>query len=69
MVPIEKQHNDGRTEMFEIQFVDSLKIRPTTLSNLTDYLYEIYKKECPHYKNKKIKNPDFEYCFVELNGD
>ena len=54
--------------MFEIQFIDSVKITPTTLSNLTDNLYEIYKKECPHYKNKKIENPDFEYRFVELNG-
>ena len=53
LVHIEKQHNDGRIEMFEMQFIDSLKIRPTTLSNLTDSLYEIYKKECPHYKNKE----------------
>ena len=55
--------------MFEIQFIDSLRFMPTALSNITDNLSEIYKKECPYCKNKKIENSDFEYCFVELNGD
>ena len=65
-IPIKKKHKDGRIEIFEIQFIDSLRFLPTALSNLADNLSEIYKKTCPHCKNKKIENPDFEYCFVEL---
>ena len=41
----------------------------TELSNLTDNLSEIYKKKYVHCKNIKIENPNFKYCFVELNND
>ena len=41
--------------MFDIQLIDSLRFMPTVLSNLTDHLSEIYKKECPHCKNKKLE--------------
>ena len=54
-------------EMFEIQLIDRLKFMPTALSSLADNLSEIYTKKCRCCK--KIENPDFEYCFVELNGD
>ena len=50
---IKKEHKDGRIEMFEIQFIDSLRFMPTALSDLVDNLSQIYKKECPHCKNKK----------------
>ena len=49
-----------------MQFIDSLKFLPSALPNLADNLSEIYKKNCPRCKNKKIENPDFEYYFVEL---
>ena len=52
-------------EMFEIQFLDSLRFMPTAILNLVDNLSQIYKKECLHCENIKIENPDFEYCFVE----
>ena len=55
--------------MSELQFIGSLRFMPTTLSNLTDNISEIYKKQCPHCKNKKVENPDFKYCFVESNND
>ena len=40
---------------------------PTALSSLADNLSEIYTKKCQSCK--KIENPDFECCFVELNND
>ena len=39
----------------------------TALSNLADNLSEIYKKTCPHCKNRKIENS--EYWFFKLNND
>ena len=53
--------------MFKIQFIDSLRFMPTALSSFADNLSEIYTKKCRSCK--KIENPDFKYCFVELNGD
>ena len=53
--------------MFEIQFIDSLRFMPTALSKLTDNLSEIYTEKCSSCK--KVENPDFEYCVVELNND
>ena len=53
--------------MFEIEFIDSFRFMPTALSNFADNLSEIYTKKCRSCK--KIENPDFEYCFVELNND
>ena len=53
--------------MFEIEFTDSIRFMPTVLSVLVDNLSEIYKKKCRSYK--KVENPDFEYCFAELNND
>ena len=44
LIPIKKEHNDGRIEMFQIQFIDSLRFMPTALSDLADNLSEIYKK-------------------------
>ena len=67
MIPIKKEYNDGRIKMFEIQFIDSLGFMPTALSILADNLFEIYIKKCRSCK--KIENPDFEYCFVELSND
>ena len=43
--------------MFEIQFIDSFRFLPSSLSDLTNNLSEIYAKECPYCK--KIENPDF----------
>ena len=67
MIPIKKEHHDGRIEMFEMQFIDSLRFMPTALSKLTDNLSELYTKKCRSCK--KLENPDFEYCFVELSND
>ena len=50
--------------MFEIEFIDCFRLLPTSLSNLTDNLSEIFTKKCPQCK--KIENPNHEYCFVEL---
>ena len=53
--------------MFEIQFIDSVRFMRTALSDLADNLSEIYIKKC--CSCKKMENPDFEYCFIELNND
>ena len=37
-VPIKKQYNDWKVEMFEIEFVQTFKILPTSLTNLSDNL-------------------------------
>ena len=40
---------------------------PKAISSLADNISEIYTKKCDSCK--KIENPDFKYCFVELNND
>ena len=44
-IPIKKEHKDDKIEMFEIQFIDSFRFMPTTLSKLVDNLSEIYTKK------------------------
>ena len=52
-VPIKKEYNDGKIEMFEIEFIDSFRFLPTSLSNLTDNLSEIYTKKCRSCKKNR----------------
>ena len=44
-IPFKKEHNDGKIEMFEIEFIGRFQFLPTSLSNLTDNLSEIYTKK------------------------
>ena len=52
-VPIKKEHDNGKTTTYKLKFIDSYRFMQDSLSNLTDNLSGINKKEP---ENKFIDN-------------
>ena len=44
-VPIRKKHDNGKTYIYKLKFIDSCRLMPDSLSNLVDNLSEINNKE------------------------
>ena len=52
-VPIKKIHDNDKTIIHRLKFIDSFRFISTSLSSLVDNLSEIYKKECKSCKERK----------------
>ena len=52
-VPIKKEHSNGKTTTYKLQFIDSYRFMQDSLSNLVNNLSGIYNKEP---ENKFIDN-------------
>ena len=51
-VPI-KKYDDGKTITHKLKFIDSFRLMPASLSNLTDNLSKINKEECKACMNRE----------------
>ena len=54
-VSVDKKLDNGKTVTYKLNFIDSFRFMPTSLSSLVDNLSEIYKKECKRWKERKKK--------------
>ena len=52
-VPLRKINENGKLITYKLKFIDSYRFMSTSLSNLTDNLSEINKKECKSCKERK----------------
>ena len=53
-VPLRKINENGKLITYKLKFIDSYRFMSTSLSNLTDNLSEINKKECKSRKNISV---------------
>ena len=52
-VPLKTINENGKPIIYKLKFIDSFRFMATSLSNLTDNLSEVNKKECKSCKERK----------------
>ena len=52
-VPLKKECDNGKRISYKLEFIDSFRFMPTSLSRPVNNLLEIYKKECKKCMEKK----------------
>ena len=45
-VPLKKEHDNGRTSTYKLNFIDSYRFMQSKLSDLVDNLSKNFNKEC-----------------------
>ena len=53
LAPIIKKHDNGKTILYKLKFIDRFGFMSTSLSSLVDNLSENFKKECKSCKERK----------------
>ena len=59
--PIKKVNEDGVLITYKLKFIDSNRLMPASLSDLTDNLSEINQQECKKYKDRENTSINCKY--------
>ena len=66
-IPIKKEHDNDKTIIYKIKFIDSCRFMPNKLSNLVDKLSENNNKVCKTCMERKNIKSEWEFIGVKNN--
>ena len=67
-VLLKKINENGKLITHKLKFIDSYRFMPTSLSNLTDNLSEINKKECKSCKERENISINCKLLIIKITG-
>ena len=66
-VPIKKEHDNDKTIVYKLKFIDSNRFMSTSLSSLVDNLSEVNNKDCKNVRNEKKNRSGCEFIGLKNN--